>query len=68
MADKVLDSILNMEPDIWYPEQKKLSKKWSDIYKGYFDYVMEKYGIELTFNKDYTKIKKTVWKNGKPKF
>lgn len=49
---------------------KMNSNKWYPVKKHNVEVLKELFyfhpNIELTFNKDYTQIKKTVWKNGKP--
>lgn len=56
------EKLKDMEPDIWHPKFGELNQ--TNVIK-----LMEKindYDFELTFNSDYTKIKKTLWKNNKP--
>lgn len=50
-----------MESNVWY------IVKSEDVenYKKLFEPLLDE-NIELTFNEDYTKIKKTIWKKGKP--
>lgn len=50
-----------MEPGEWYNIPEHAIQKYKNIYPE-----LLKQDIELTFNKNFTKIKKTVWKNGKP--
>ena len=62
--DKLDEAINNLKPNIWYPKDGILDKYWIEkIKEKYFDY-----DFELTFNRDFTKIKKTIWENGKPKY
>lgn len=50
-----------MVPGEWY----NLKPGTHDKYKNLYEELL-KQDIELTFNKDFTKIKKTVWVQGKP--
>jgi hypothetical protein len=62
MDSKLILSIKKeMNDDEWY----KLSESMVETYKNLIP-ELKKHNIELTFNKDFTKIKKTTWKNGKP--
>lgn len=63
-----LDQRLNdITPGEWYPQE---GSKY-----GYLDFKtvneikkrFHNYDFELTFNSDYTKIKKTIWIKNKPK-
>lgn len=51
--------VATMKPDTWYPVQKHNIETLKQLFNFHPN-------IELTFNKDYTKIKKTTWKSGKP--
>ena len=53
--------IERMKHNIWY----KVQKHEIEYYKKLFEPLLDE-NIELTFNEDYTKIKKTIWKKGKP--
>lgn len=57
----ILNIKTKMNDNEWY----KLSPDMINTYKKLIP-ELKKHNIELTFNNDFTKIKKTTWKNGKP--
>ena len=50
-----------MKPGVWY----NVEKNSVDEMKKRYDDLLDK-GIELTFNSDYTKVKKTLWNKNRP--
>jgi hypothetical protein len=62
--DQIFDWITNkMEPKKWY----NIKKESVELIKNIINNWLPK-EFELTFNKDFTRLKLTIWENNKPNF
>lgn len=70
MTDKkdiIKESIENMPFDTWMPKGERLlnAREVSKI-KARWEELRKEFGVELEFNRDFTKIKKKNWIKNRP--